>query len=391
MAVSGLNRHLASWIELLEEIEAAALVIDSDWRLVWVSKYWKGFLGEQDDAKVGVGKHIAECILSDVWRLRMTEESQVRMFLDIAPYFVDELRRQGMELTELVTMEPLKDLVGQIEAQEMPYVFATHFDYTEPGAPDELKPYRVDAIASRIHDDEGNLIGCWVGSDMHVRPNLIALLARGDQEMYERMANLVKPSSRQAAIMFCDVVGSTDLSRQLASAAYFKLVRKLWTGIDGAVAHNRGVIGKHAGDGASAFFLIDDLGSPSAAAAAAIRTAREIHEVSAATFAEALDSPCIMRVGLHWGGTLYMGQLIPGGRLDVTALGDEVNECFRIQEIAATDQTLASKQLVEQLTADDAAGLGIDTEKLSYTTISEFPNVSEKATRDAGTIAVASV
>ncbi|HEV3473149.1 MAG TPA: hypothetical protein VG408_08105, partial [Actinomycetota bacterium] len=171
----------------------------------------------------------------------------------------------------------------------------------------------------------------------------------------------------------------------------FKLIRRLWTGIDAAVARNPGIIGKHAGDGASAYFLVEDLGSPSAAASAAIRTARDIHEFSAATFSETLDSPCIMRVGLHWGGTLFMGQLIPGGRLDVTALGDEVNECFRIQEVATVDQTLASKQIVEQLSDDDAAALGVDPEKLSYTTVAEFPNASEKATRDAGTIPVTSI
>ena len=390
MTPKAMDPRLAAWVVELEKVETAGLVLDSEWTVVWASDYWKGFLGETDDEKVGIGKHIAECIMSDLWRSRMTEESQVRLFLDIAPYFLEELKRQGIDIHE-IAVEPFRDLIDGLEPKELPYVFSSHFDYLEPGAPEELEPSRVDAIATRINDDNGELIGCWVGTDMHVAPNLVSLLARGDQEMYQRMANLVEPSSRQAGILFCDVVGSTDLSRKLASAAYFKLIRRLWTGIDSAVARNRGIIGKHAGDGASAFFLVDDLGSPSSSAGAALRTAREIHSFSAETFADALDSPCIMRVGLHWGGSLYMGQLIPGGRLDVTALGDEVNECFRIQEVAATDQTLASKQLLEQLTDDDAAALGLDLEKLSYKTVGEFPNVSEKATRDAGTIPVASV
>ncbi|MDQ3963407.1 MAG: adenylate/guanylate cyclase domain-containing protein [Actinomycetota bacterium] len=390
MTSKEIDPRLAAWIVELEKIHAAGLVIDADWRLVWASDYWKGFLDETDDDKVGVGRHIAECLMSDLWLDRMTEESQVRLFLDIGPYFLEELKRQGIDIYE-ITIEPLRRFIDDLEPKELPYVFASHFDYIEPGAPDELEPYRVDVIASRINDENGDLIGCWVGSDMHVAPNLVSLLARGDADMYERMARLVDPASRQAAILFCDIVGSTDLSRQLPSAAYFKLIRRLWTGIDRGVARSRGVIGKHAGDGASAFFLVDDLGSPSAAAAAAIKTAREVHEFSASIFAEALDSPCIMRVGLHWGGSLFMGQLIPGGRLDVTALGDEVNECFRIQEVASTDQTLASKQIVEQLSADEAAALGLDPEKLSYTTVAEFPGASEKAARDAGTIPVTDI
>jgi class 3 adenylate cyclase len=36
-----------------------------------------------------------------------------------------------------------------------------------------------------------------------------------------------------------------------------------------------------------------------------------------------------------------MGQLVPGGRLDISALGDEVNEAARIQA-AGPDETLVS-------------------------------------------------
>jgi hypothetical protein len=30
-----------------------------------------------------------------------------------------------------------------------------------------------------------------------------------------------------------------------------------------------------------------------------------------------------VNVGIHWGGTLMVGQVATGGRLEVTALGDE--------------------------------------------------------------------
>ncbi|HWL64359.1 MAG TPA: adenylate/guanylate cyclase domain-containing protein, partial [Actinomycetota bacterium] len=191
-------------------------------------------------------------------------------------------------------------------------------------------------------------------------------LARGDEAMYERMAKLVEPSSHEAAILFCDLHGSTELARTLSTSRYFRLIRSLWTEIDQLVAGSHGIVGKHAGDGASAFFLESDLGSPSATASAALRTARQIHDRSQDVFGEALDTSCLMRIGLHWGSSLYIGQLVPGGRLDVTALGDAVNECARIQECADPHGTLASKDLIERLTANDAAALGIDPEKISY-------------------------
>ena len=34
----------------------------------------------------------------------------------------------------------------------------------------------------------------------------------------------------------------------------------------------------------------------------------------------------VLRFGLHWGSTLYVGNISTRGRTEVTALGDEVNE-----------------------------------------------------------------
>ena len=83
-----------------------------------------------------------------------------------------------------------------------------------------------------------------------------------------------------------------------------------------------------------------------------------------------------------------MGQLVTGGRLEVTALGDAVNECARIQESARSGATLASKSLIEHLTDGDAAALEIDPDNVLYRTIEELPEATEKAKRDAGGLPV---
>ena len=76
-----------------------------------------------------------------------------------------------------------------------------------------------------------------------------------------------------------------------------------------------------------------------------------------------------------------MGQLVTDGRLKVTAVGDEVNKCARIQETA---ELLASKAVIEQLTREDAEALSIDSvETGGYATVGEPPVAGEKATRDA--------
>ena len=97
---------------------------------------------------------------------------------------------------------------------------------------------------------------------------------------------------------------------------------------------------------------------------------------------------CRLNVGVHWGASLFIGQQSTSGRLEVTALGDEVNECARIEQSASDGQVLASKAIVERLSDDDAEALGPAPETLAYRTISELPGAGKKAARDAGAIAV---
>jgi class 3 adenylate cyclase len=211
---------------------------------------------------------------------------------------------------------------------------------------------------------------------------LLALVAQGDQSMFERMARLADPGRREAAVLFADIQSSGELSRHLSSAAYFRLVQQLFTALDGIVIDAKGIVGKHAGDGLSAFFLAEDCGSREQAAGAALDTALELASTARDTGAKSdIEAAHELRlnVGVHWGGALYMGQVVTGGRLEVTALGDEVNECARIQESARGGTVLASKALVERLEPEHAKRLGID------------PDAPEKAIRDAGSIPVTEV
>lgn len=164
------------------------------------------------------------------------------------------------------------------------------------------------------------------------------------------------------------------------------------TRVDERVISKKGVVGKHAGDGVTAFFVAEDLGSPSAAARTAIEAglslsalAEEIEEGRRDALGEA---GLQLNIGLHWGDRLYMGQVVTGGRIEVTALGDEVNECARIEQTAKEGQILASKNLIERMDDEDAGALDMRPDQITYRTISDLGYPSEKAVRDAGGIAV---
>lgn len=370
--------ELAHWAGLIEELRWAGFLLDSRFRLVWASPDLRRFLGSPPEEELGYGSHVVQAFTRDVWRQIATRDSRAQFLTDLGPFVMT-----GMDLAPDELPRALQD----VQPRPLTRPLATSIDYVEPGGESPLPAWHVNVLFTPLRNENGDFIGALALGYIGVRPGLTALLAQGDEAMYERMANLVEPRSREGAILFCDLVGSTELARSLPTAEYFRFIRSLWTEIDALVARNQGIVGKHAGDGASAFFLIDDLGSASGASAAAVRTARGIHERSDEVFGEALDSSCLMRVGVHWGSSLYIGQLVPGGRLDVTALGDEVNECARIQECAEPNRTLASKALIEQLSGDDAADLGIDPEKLRYRTLSQIGG-GDKALQVAGAIPV---
>lgn len=99
----------------------------------------------------------------------------------------------------------------------------------------------------------------------------------------------------------------------------------------------------------------------------------------------------VVRFGLHWGSTLYVGNISTSARSEVTALGDEVNEAARIEACATGERALASKSLIERLDVDDAGALGLDPDRVNYTALAELATATDKARRDAPAIAVVDV
>ena len=246
----------------------------------------------------------------------------------------------------------------------------------------------VSFLYQRIHDAAGAFVGVLELSRPAIPESISARLSRGNTAMFERMNALREPVRRSAGILFADLEASGELSRTLSSRAYFELIRALTDVIDAAVDDHGGIIGKHAGDGASALFVVDEDQTVSAMARATIEAARMIREKGAGLLP---DGPEVrVNIGAHWGATMTIGQISTSGRLEVTALGDEMNEAARIEHTATGGAILASKGLVERLEPDDAELLGLEPDRLVYRKLSSF-EAPDKAVRDAGNVAVVEI
>jgi class 3 adenylate cyclase len=318
------------------------------------------------------------------WSASATLDSLVASFREWGGYVLASTPG-GIDALREIADARYAALFGELTPEPPPAAWGTRIDIRFGN-----QTIGNDVLLVRLSDDDDRLAGFAVILKPEVRAAVLAMLALGDTRVFERMSGIVQPARRPAAVLFADLENSTPLGRRLSTPAYFALMRRLAVRGDRAVVDAGGLVGKHVGDGVTAFFLAGAAASESAAARACVESMRRIRAAAAhAAERTGLDaSDVTMRFGMHWGSTLYVGRLMTSGRAEVTALGDEVNEAARIEACATGGRALASKALIERLDAADADAVGIDLEQVSYTPLGELPSATEKARRDAPAIAV---
>lgn len=376
---------LRALAEALEEVGASGEILDTKWRVVYTSSEDALALGldpakmqhhyglslavrSQHDADWKTDQHIG-----DLW----WESLGPHMVRDVPPDDPDFDAVFGRLAHRAREVEPARPALAHPWAAEFGRLARFNESWGSGGV-----GYMLHI---RLHDSAGRFIGTLLLMLSALPQSLALRLSRGDVAMYRRMDRLREPGRRPTAILFADLEASGELSRRLSSRAYFDLIRSLTDLIDGAVVAHGGILGKHAGDGASALFLAHDCAGDSAAARSAIEAARAIRDG-----ASGLMDGVRVNAAVHWGARLMVGQISTSGRLEVTALGDEMNEAARIEDTAHGGVVLASKAAIEQLDNADAESLGLDPDALTYRTVAELTS-NEKAVRDAGSIAVTAV
>ncbi len=317
-----------------------------------------------------------------------TIESQRTQFAAIGGWALTDVPGGRDALSEMVASE-LRELVDGLAPLSAP---AVSFVQTSTGF--GRSTLEVWATGVRIRAADGRLAGTAVLYKPAVgMATLGAVAVKGDLEHFARMLGVSQPARRPAAILFADLEASSSLARRLSTAGYFAVGRRFVGAADRCIVDRGGLVGRHVGDGVGAFFLAETAGSESAAARACIAAARDLRRAMAGVAArsELEHDDAVLRFGLHWGATAYVGWITTTGRSEVTALGDEVNEAARIEACASGGRMLASKNLIERLDPHDASALGINPDRVTYTPVADLSTATEKARHDAPAIAVCEV
>lgn len=367
-------------------------VVDERWRLVYAGDELRLSFGALVEyASFPIGAHVLspEWIQAGQgWRMGSNTVELNRLFFrSVGGLMLADTPGGRDELREIV--DPgLSDIVDELTPTDGAMLSFPTKGFGIGGAGD------IPATAIRLRDADRRLAGTAIlykpAAGMAM---LAAMTFTADLDHVARMGLVSRAGRRPAAILFADLEASSPLARRLSTASYFAFGRRLVRAADRCVIEAGGLVGRHVGDGVVAFFLAETAGSESAAARQCISAARALREAAGdvATQSDLQPQDVVLRFGLHWGANLFVGNITTSGRVEVNALGDQVNEAARVEACATGGLALASKDLVERLEPEDAAALGLDPEHVTYTPLGDLATATDKARRDAPAIAVCDV
>ena len=166
---------------------------------------------------------------------------------------------------------------------------------------------------------------------------------------------------RQLTVLFCDLVGSTELSQRLDPEDMREVMRAYQDAVAGEVARYEGHVAKFMGDGVIAYF-----GYPRAHEDDAERAIRSALSIVQAIPELNLDvaRPLQIRIGIAT-GHVVVGDLIgEGAAQEEAVVGDTPNLAARLQELATPNSILVSAA-TRELTGNafDCTDLGLKTLK----------------------------
>jgi predicted ATPase/class 3 adenylate cyclase len=147
---------------------------------------------------------------------------------------------------------------------------------------------------------------------------------------------------RQLTVMFCDLVGSTQLSGQLDPEDFRVVVRAYQEAAAAVIQHYAGHIAQYLGDGLLVYF-----GYPTAHeddARRAVHTGLGVVEAIAtlnARLAAQYRVQLAVRLGIHT-GPVVVGVIGGGGRIEHLALGETPNIAARLEGLAPANTVVVS-------------------------------------------------
>ena len=151
-----------------------------------------------------------------------------------------------------------------------------------------------------------------------------------------------EPERRQLSVLFCDLVGSTELSGRLDPEDLRELVQAYQAACSEVVARHDGHIAQYLGDGILVYFgyPVAHEDDPQRAVRAALEIVAAIQQLNEPMEAEN-ESRLAVRVGVHT-GPVVVGEIGGGTHREHLAMGETPNIASRLQGLAEANGIIVS-------------------------------------------------
>ena len=219
---------------------------------------------------------------------------------------------------------------------------------------DYLEDLKAELItAKRLAIDEQGAVLVWIGETPTAAP------AQSATRHIPSDTPAAPAERRQLTVLFCDLVDSTALARQLDPEDYRDVVRTYQATCGAVIQRFEGTIAQYLGDGLLVYF-----GYPQAHendAQRAVQAGLEILDAIAPLTAQLVADKGLrlaVRLGIHT-GLVVVGEVGGASRQEQLALGDTPNIAARLQSLAASNMVVVSEatwRLVQGYFACDDLG-----------------------------------
>jgi adenylate cyclase len=211
----------------------------------------------------------------------------------------------------------------------------------------------ADALG-RIGASPGMRLACQIrpSTDIAVMPLLAAEAGAADG----RLCGGFEGSERLVTVLFVDIRGSTTLGEAKLPYDVLFILNRFFGEMSAAIAATRGHYSQFTGDGLMALYGLDAT-DPAASPASALSGAREMlvrfdqlnHQLR-----DELAQPLRIGLGIHYGEAI-VGAMGPPKSQIITAIGDTVNTCARLESLTKEFDCVA----VISRQAAEVAGLAV--------------------------------
>jgi adenylate cyclase len=167
----------------------------------------------------------------------------------------------------------------------------------------------------------------------------------------------------EMSMLFADVRGSTALSEQMSATQFSQLINRFYVEATNAIIQEDGLVEKLAGDAVAAFW--------GAGIAGPKYVERTIH--TAQNILKIMDQQNIpVGIGVHTGVAYFGAMGSADGLVNISAIGDEVNQAARMASKAAAGEIIISETALKQAGMDSG---GLESRRLELKGIRELVDV----------------